>query len=117
MKKSKSTKTSKSNQSSFTGTSPRGDLNEAFRKAKESFQAAGLGNTLDKISVMIIFPIARHKDDPPGSHPNKGLTGTSPRGRLEEAFRKAKEKFQAARPGQLSKVSVTIRVNRKRRRL
>jgi hypothetical protein len=53
----------------------------------------------------------------PPNHPNKKLTafafkGTSRRGDLGEAFRKAKEAFQAARAGtaKLGEVSVTISV-------
>jgi flagellar hook-basal body complex protein FliE len=127
MKTSKTTKKSKSNQLSFGSTSLLGDVNDAFRKAKEKFQAAGLvKDTLGKISVVITFLVRGGKGDPPAGHQNKDITATSPRNVLQEAFREAKEKFQKAKanprfqtalPQQLRKVTVTIRVNLKKRRL
>ncbi|PYK66778.1 MAG: hypothetical protein DME50_04505 [Verrucomicrobia bacterium] len=115
MKKSKS-------RSAFTSTSRRGDLAEAFRKAKRLLQTARRGRAkLGEVSVTIRVKSAKRvgKDDPT-IHPPKditakltsGFTGTSRRGDLAEAFRKAKRLLQTARRGRakLGEVSVTIRV-------
>jgi hypothetical protein len=111
MNTSKSTKTSKS---PFTGTSDRGDLEEAFRKAKALFLAARPGNS-GEVSVTINAKqiMETRKDGTGNVHENKDLTATSPGGDLDEAFRKAKESFlAAAHPGNLGEVSVTINLKR-----
>jgi hypothetical protein len=127
MNTSKSTKTSKSNPSSFAGISLNGDLAEAFSEAKKSLQAAGhgtakLGEVFVSISVKQMMGAG--KDDPGNPHPNRddnapskstlksmpSFTGVSPNGNLDEAFAKAKLSLQTAGrgTGKLGEVSVTI---------
>jgi hypothetical protein len=60
--------------SSFTGTSRRGDLAEAFRKAKESLQAARQGTAkLGEVSVTIRVPIRLGVEGTPPGHPTKRI--------------------------------------------
>jgi hypothetical protein len=113
-------KTSKS-ALSFTGTSRRGDLAEAFRKAKGSLQAARQGIAkLGEVSVTIRALIRFGIEGTPPPHPPKRMTtssfaGISRRGDLAEAFRKAKESLQAARAAIAKSGGVTVTIGVTRR--
>jgi len=107
--------------SSFTGTSRRGDLAEAFRKAKQSLQAArqaaraGIAK-FGEVAVTVSVPVRLGIQGTPPPHPPRRMitssfTGTSRRGDLAEAFTKAKRSLQAARAAIAKSGDVSVMIS------